>query len=192
MDSEKLGAADLGEETVVNFMWDNLFRDGDKNKPLRELLKKNVLFQDLNMAQLDLVEKIVNVRHYRPGESIFRQGEIGVGMYMILKGSVNIFVEELDVATGTAAANHVTLLSAGDFFGEMTLVEHDSRRSASASAQEETTLIGFFKPDLIEVVERSPTIGVKILMRLGEVLATRLRQTTVRITELKKDRKHSS
>jgi CRP-like cAMP-binding protein len=190
MDSEDFDFADFREEIVVNYMWDNLFRDRDKNKPLRELLKKNVLFQDLNFAQISMIEKIVNVRHYRPGEPIFRQGEVGVGMYMILSGTVNIFVEELDVSTGSPTANHVTLLKAGDFFGEMTLVEHESRRSASASAQEETTLIGFFKPDLIEVVERSPTVGVKILMRLGEVLATRLRKTTVRITELKKDRKH--
>lgn len=189
MDSKDFRAANFREENVVNFMWDNLFRDRDKNKPLRELLKKNILFQDLNLPQLAMVEKIVNVRHYRPGEPIFRQGEVGVGMYMILKGTVNIFVEEIDVSSGTPSANHITLLKAGDFFGEMTLVEHESRRSASASAQEETTLIGFFKPDLIEVVERNPTVGVKILMRLGEVLATRLRQTTVRITELKKDRK---
>jgi len=168
-------------------MWDNLFRDRDKNKPLRELLKKNMLFQDLTASDLTMIEKIVNVRHYRPGESVFRQGEVGVGMYMILSGTVNVFVEELDVVTGSANTTHVTLLKAGDFFGEMTLVENESRRSASTTAQEESVLIGFFKPDLIEIVERNPTAGVKILMRLGEVLATRLRQTTTRITEMKKD-----
>lgn len=173
----------------MNYMWDNLFRDRDKNKPLRELLKKNILFQDLNPAEISMMEKIVNVRHYRPGESIFRQGEVGVGMYMILSGMVNVFVEELDLATGNPSTTHVTLLKAGDFFGEMTLVEHESRRSASTTAQEESILIGFFKPDLIEIVERNPSAGVKVLMRLGEVLATRLRQTTARITEMKKDKR---
>jgi CRP-like cAMP-binding protein len=170
-------------------MWDNLFRDRDRKKPLRELLKKNFLFQDLSASEISMIEKIVNVRHYHPGEAIFRQGEVGAGMYMIFSGVVNVFVEELDIATGAPNISHVTLLKAGDFFGEMTLVEQESRRSASTKAQEECTLIGFFKPDLIEVVERNPSAGVKILMRLSEVLATRLRQTTNLITKMKKEQR---
>lgn len=174
---------------MVNYVWENLFRENDKDQNLRQSLKKNVLFQDLNFAELKLVEKIVNLRHYRPGETIFKQGEVGVGMYIIVSGVVNIYVEELQAHTGSPYTTHVTQLKAGDFFGELALVENEGRRSASATAHEESQLIGFYKPDLIEIVERNPTAGVKILMRLGEVLGTRLRQTTNRITELKKESK---
>jgi len=172
---------------VINYVWENIFRDQDKHQNLRQKLKQNILFQDLNFPELSLVEKIVNVRHYRPGEHIFKQGEVGVGMYIIISGIVNIYVEELQATTGAAYTTHVTQLKAGDFFGELALVENEGRRSASATAHEETVLIGFYKPDLIEIIERSPSGGVKILMRLGEVLGARLRQTTARITELKKE-----
>ena len=172
---------------MVNFVWDNLFRNRGEKQDLRESLKQNILFQDLNFSELTLVQNIVNIRHYRPGETVFRQGEVGVGMYILVSGVVNIYVEEMLAQTSSAVTTHVTQLKAGDFFGELALVENEGRRSASATAHEESLLIGFYKPDLIEIIERSPSAGVKILMRLGEVLGTRLRQTTARITELKKE-----
>lgn len=174
---------------MVNFIWDNLFIDSNETQNIRGNLKKNILFQDLQFNELRLVQNIVNIRHYRPGENIFKQGEVGVGMYIIISGVVNIYVEELQAQTSSPVTTHVTQLRAGDFFGELALVENEGRRSASASAHEESLLIGFYKPDLMEIIERSPSAGVKILLRLGEVLGTRLRQTTARITELKKDYK---
>lgn len=176
---------------MVNYVWENLFRDKNKTDNLRHKLKQNILFQDLNFNELRLVEHIINVRHYRPGEPIFKQGEVGVGMYIIASGVVNIYVEELQATTNASMTTHVAQLKTDDFFGELALVETEGRRSASATAHEESVLIGFYKPDLMEIVERNPSAGVKILMRLGEILGTRLRQTTSRITELKKDSRKS-
>lgn len=171
---------------MVDFIWDNIFRNIGREGGIRSKLKENILFQDLSANELRLLENIINVRHYRPGEVIFRQGEVGVGMYIIVSGVVNVYVEELQTQNAELKTTHVTQLKASDFFGELALVEENSRRSASATAHEETVLIGFFKPDLMELVERNASAGVKILLRLGEVLGTRLRQTTSRITELKK------
>ncbi|NJM10327.1 MAG: hypothetical protein HC883_05575 [Bdellovibrionaceae bacterium] len=46
-------------------------------------------------------------------------------------------------------------------------------------------LIGFFRPDLFEILDRQPATGVKILLRLSEVLGRRLKETTLKVTELK-------
>jgi CRP/FNR family cyclic AMP-dependent transcriptional regulator len=170
----------------MDFIWDNLFKGRQENTSLTDSLKANMLFQDFNFFELKLLENIVNVRKYRTGESIFRQGDVGVGMYIIMSGSVNIYVEELQANSGELKTTHITQLKTGDFFGELALVEEEGRRSASASAQTDCELAGFFKPDLIEVINRNPTAGVKILKRLGEVLGIRLRQTTSKITEMKK------
>ena len=133
----------------------------------------------------------VNVRTYRRGENIFRQGDVGVGMYILISGAVNIYVEDMQVQTSASVSTHVTQLKAGDFFGELALVEDEGKRSATSSAHADSVLIGFFKPDLLEIVQRNPNAGVKILTRLGEVLGTRLRQTTARISEMKKEVKKS-
>lgn len=172
----------------MSYLWENLFRKDARERSLAQKLSENILFQDLSARELKLVENIVNLRTYRPGEVIFRQGDAGVGMYIISKGSVNIYVEEMDPATTQVTSSQVTVLREGDFFGDLALVDPNNRRSASAVAGEETLLIGFFKPDLVEISQRSPSAGVKILWRLGEVIGVRLRETTAKISELKKDR----
>jgi CRP/FNR family transcriptional regulator, cyclic AMP receptor protein len=170
----------------MDFVWENLFRKNRKELTLTQKLKENILFQDLSSSELKLIENIVNLRSYRPGETVFRQGEIGVGMYIIKNGAVNIYVEELNSTSGEIKNSLVTTLKEDDFFGDLALVEENGRRSATAVASVETNLIGFFKPALLEITARNPSAGVKILMKLGEVLGTRLKETTQRITEMKR------
>jgi len=169
---------------MTDFMWDNFFRRNQNEKDLARVLQKNFLFQDLNALELHLVERIVNIRHYQPGEVVFRQGDVGVGMYIITKGVINIYVEEIIPETGAQKMTHITQLKQSEFFGDLALVENNGLRSASAVAQQECELISFFKSDLLEVTNRNPTAGVKILLRLSEILGTRLRQTTTRLSEL--------
>jgi CRP/FNR family cyclic AMP-dependent transcriptional regulator len=171
---------------MVDFQWENLFEKSKREKTLGQKLRENVLFQDLSKSELKLVQNIVNIRSYRPGENIFRQGEVGVGMYIISSGVVNIYVEEIDPDNSEMKTNLVTQLKEGSFLGDMALVEPDSRRTATAVAQEDCVLIGVYKPDLIEISDRNPSAGIKILWRLGEVLATRLKETTHRISEMKR------
>ncbi len=177
---------------MVNYLWENIFRRGPKESDLEMILSENYLFRVLSKAELAFVKSLVHLRLYRPGEPIFRQGELGVGMYIIVKGHVNITVEDLRVVDESQQNVFVTRLGRGDFFGEIALVEQTGRRTASASAADEVSLLGFFKPDLAEIVERNPRTGVKILTRLGEVLGRRLKETAERFTEVKRELKEMS
>lgn len=169
----------------MNFMWENLFRRSDQSQEVFEALRQSFVFQTLSKQELRFVQDTVHVRGFKAGEAVFRQGEVGVGLYIILRGSLDIFVDhpvEEDVPPRT---HLVTRLRGGDFLGELSLVENNSRRTATAIAAEDSVLIGFFKPDLLEILERQPATGVKILFRLSEVLGRRLKETTIRVTELK-------
>lgn len=136
---------------------------------------------------MDFVKELVHVRHYKSNEAIFRQGEIGVGMYIIGRGTVDILVE--DTLLESDEPTHVTRLSQGDFLGELSLVEDNSRRSATALSVNDTMMVGFFRPDLEEIIERNPSTGAKICFRLSQVLGRRLKGTSEKITELKKQLK---
>ncbi len=183
---QKIGNHDnLGEKFVIQIMWDNLFKGDKRKKTIFTALKGNILFQDLSDSQVTLLQNLVNVRHYRAGEVVFHQSEIGVGMYIIVSGSVDIFVEEVAAQQLDIKQNFVTHLIEGDFFGEMALVEEAGKRTASVVCREDCVLVGFFKPDLFEIINRSPETGVKILFRLSQVLATRLAETTAMIKSLK-------
>jgi CRP/FNR family cyclic AMP-dependent transcriptional regulator len=170
---------------MVNFIWENLFRPEEKEKSLRALLNENYLFQDLGSKDLRFVMDIVHVRNYHATEIIFRQGEVGVGMYIVMKGSVDIIIDEN--AHGEINESYITQLNAGDFFGELALLEDNGKRTATARAREESVLVGFFKPDLMEVMERNPPLGVKLTFRLGEILGRRLKETTNKVTQLKNE-----
>lgn len=175
----------------MNNLWENVFKKDNKSRTIQKALSDNILFRTLNKSELKHIEQIIHERHYRAGEAIFNQGDVGVGMYIILKGSVDISVLDLDPSKdGTAREVFVTRLEKDDFFGELSLVEDNGSRSATARAAEETALLGFFKPDLLELLERQPAVGVKVVFRLAEVLGQRLKDTTEKITRLKTELKH--
>lgn len=173
---------------MVNFIWENYFRKDAAEQTELEVLRNAYIFGSLTQKELRFLKETVHVRTYRPGEIVFRQGELGIGMYIVVKGAIEIFVENLDEA-GETQTLFVTRLTNGDFLGELSVIETNSRRTATAVATEETTLIGFFKPDLMEIIERQPATGIKIVLRLGEVLGRRLKETTTKVTELKRELK---
>lgn len=166
------------------FLWVDLFsRKSESEITVLSTLKSNQLFMKLTPRELSYVSKIVHIRVYEPNEPVFKQSEKGLGMYMIAKGAIDI-----RVCTANSGDEEllVTTLQVGSFFGELALVDTDNRRTASAYAQGATTLIGFFKPDLLEIIERKPETGVKILFQLSKVLGRRLNETTESLTTLKR------
>lgn len=78
----------------------------------------------------------------------------------------------------------VATLEDGSFFGEVALVEQDSRRSATVISLGKSRILGFFKPDLMKILDSKPTMGVKILVQLSMILGKRLSMTTAKMAEL--------
>lgn len=172
----------------MNYLWDNIFKKLERQQDIATILSNNILFRNLSRKELKFIENIIHIRKFRAGEIIFRQNETGVGMYIIVKGTVDIsIIDDIFLERDKEKEVVVTRLEPGDFFGELSLIEEVSKRSASATAAEDTVLIGFFKPDLLEILERSPSTGVKVIFRLAEVLGRRLKETTEKITQLKKE-----
>jgi CRP/FNR family cyclic AMP-dependent transcriptional regulator len=188
MDSGKRLDDDEWRGPFLNFLWENIFKRLEREQDISSVLSNNILFRNLTKQELRFIEKIIHIRKYRAGEIIFRQNELGVGMYIIVKGRVEIsIIDDILLERDKEKDVVVTVLETGDFFGELSLVEDTSKRSATATASEDCVLVGFFKPDLLEVLERSSDTGVKVVFRLAEVLGRRLKETTDKISQLKKE-----
>jgi CRP/FNR family cyclic AMP-dependent transcriptional regulator len=149
-------------------LYQNLFPKSDVD-PIRKLLMSNPIFKDLGILELSLVQKIVHERNFKANETVYSQGERGVGMYMILSGEIEIF--ENGKSTGVK-------LGTGSFFGELSLSDNEglTRRPTTVIATLDSRLLGFYKPDLEEIITRSPAAGVKILQGLNQVLQKRLQK----------------
>jgi CRP-like cAMP-binding protein len=157
--------------------WTNIFkRQKVVEESIFSVLKRIPVFQDLTYKELKAVERILHRRTYKTDEVIFREYEPGVGMYIIEEGKVNITLGKENKL--------LVLLSNGDFFGEMALIL-EGQRTASAIASEPTKLLGFFQPDLFNLLETNPRLGNKILQRLSQMIAERLRLSTIENRQLK-------
>jgi CRP/FNR family cyclic AMP-dependent transcriptional regulator len=171
---------------MVQYLWENVLRRSRDETNIFNFLKDSFLFKDLSPSEVEFLAHIVHIRHYEPGEKIFKQGDPGVGMYLIFNGSIDIIMHDPSFEPNAAESQEIfiTRLEKGDFFGELSLIEEPSFRSASAVSINQSTLIGFFKPDLLQIIQRNPSTGNKISLRLAEILGKRLRETTEKVTEL--------
>lgn len=99
-------------------------------------------------------------------------------MYVIEEGEVKIVFRN-----GVGGKKELALLGKGDFFGDLSLLD-ESPRSATAISSIGSKIIGFFRPDLVSLLSRSPKLGTKILFKLGEVIGTRLRVSNEQLAKL--------
>src|SRR5215472_308388 len=159
-------------------IWGNVFRIGTQKESLAGILQNIPLFQELTPRELRILERVVHARTYEAGEPVFVETEPGAGMYVIRSGRV-------DVVLKYKSPNPLILaeLEPGDFFGEMALLG-DTSRSATALARERSELIGFFHPDLIEIINLHPSMGAKISIGLAKTLADRLRYTNTQLRDI--------
>jgi CRP-like cAMP-binding protein len=152
-------------------IWSNIFRLGTHKESLAETLQNIPLFRDLSPKELRILEGVVHIRTYAAGEPVFVETEPGAGMYVIRSGRVDIVLQYKSEKQLLLAE-----LVAGDFFGEMALLG-DTTRSATAVARERSELIGFFHPDLIDIIDLHPGMGAKVSLALAKTVAERLRYT---------------
>jgi CRP/FNR family cyclic AMP-dependent transcriptional regulator len=163
-----------------NALWKNFFSQrGIREGSTEEVLSKVPAFANLAPRELKEVAAIVHKREYRTGEPVFYQGDPGLGMYIVQDGEVSIMLMGKD-----GNERELTVLSDGDFFGELALLD-ESTRSANAICKSDCLLIGFFRPDLFELVEKNTTLGIKIVLKLAEIVAQRLRQTDKELAKVK-------
>mgnify|MGYP001774057981 CR=1 FL=1 len=160
--------------------WANIFKGKKKRDEMVESILKEVpAFSHLERKEIELLASIVHKREYKKGEYIFYQGDPGLGMYIIQEGEVLIQYTDPD-----GNKKDLAILKDGDFFGEIALID-ESPRSASAICKTDCHIIGFFRPDLFEIIERHPKLGIKIVLKLAEIIAERLRRTNQEVTRLK-------
>lgn len=163
------------DTSTVDSFWGNIFRQSDEES-VYTLLREIPLFDELSRGELSSVKSILHRREYAPGEVLFHQGNPGVGMYIIQEGTIEIVYEP----TGDTLAE----LRDGDFFGELALL-NETPRSATAIARTESVLYGLFRPDLLGLVERDPSLGVQLLLRMSQVISERLIQTNEQVQKLR-------
>lgn len=160
-------------------VWRNIFSGKSIQAGSTESVLSGVpAFADLSARELRGVAAIVHKREYKAGEPVFYEGDPGLGMYIIREGEVSIRIAENE-----GQDKELAVLSDGDFFGELALLD-EAPRSATAICRTDCSLIGFFRTDLFELIEQKSDLGIKIVLRLAEILAVRLRKADRELSKI--------
>lgn len=135
-----------------------------------DVLKSLQMFRYLSYKELVRIMNISQTEDYESGEYVFREGEEGSDMYVVLSGMVRLDKGDVTVAEMTR----------GQHFGEMALVDR-SRRSLSVIAATKSRLISIKRTDFYAVIKKEPPLAVKLLWSFVQVLTERLRKTTTEL-----------
>ena len=136
------------------------------------------LFQGFERSELERLVGRGHVIHFAQGATLFREGEHGGGLYVVLAGSVRI-----TKAVPDRGEEAMAVAPAGDFFGEMALID-DLPRSATAVAVGDCRVFFLKKEDFLDLTYADPTLGSKVLLALCRTFSRRLRETTDKINAL--------
>ena len=142
-----------------------------KNNEL-SLLRQVELFQGIDGAELQLIAEEMTERLYADGEVVFREGDAGDELFMLLSGIMHVYVER---DNNVISYNR---LQAGEFFGEMALLE-DVPRSAIVQAEAPSTCLTLSRQGFMDLMNRHPQTVFKIM----KGLVPRLRRTNVQLQE---------
>ena len=134
----------------------------------------------LSAAEMKLLATFSTEERFREGSVIFREGERGDKLYIILDGRVRI--SKFIPGVGEEA---LAVLDRGDFFGEMSLID-DKARSADGKAHEgDATVLSIDRATLNEILSMDPHASLQFLNLLCRMISRRLREINEKIVQWK-------
>jgi CRP/FNR family cyclic AMP-dependent transcriptional regulator len=148
--------------------------------------RKLYLFQDLEESEIQLVVSRTIPREFPCGAVIIQEGEAGDSLFIMQAGEVEITKQLTLVLDEDTPKERVFIrLKAenGVYFGEMALLENETR-SATVTALTDCSLLELHQKDFLDLIGKNPAMGVKLLLRLAQVLSRHLRKTNQDVVKL--------
>jgi CRP/FNR family cyclic AMP-dependent transcriptional regulator len=127
-------------------------------------LEKVPLFAGCSDPDRYDIAQVAHLLQFDDGEVILPQGEEGLGFYLLLSGSARIVRNGVEVA----------LVEAGDFFGEVALLE-GRPRTADVVSVGRAVCLGILRSDFKTLLVRQPRLAMKIIEEEGNRLPPELR-----------------
>lgn len=134
----------------------------------RELFREQ---KGLSPLEINFLATLSKEMKFAPDEYIFREGEEGDRLYVVLEGRVMISKEIVD-----AGEEALAFLERGDYFGEMALID-DQPRSADARAHSDGAVVLTISSEVLEgILDIQKVSSLRLLKLLCRLVAKRLRE----------------
>lgn len=124
-----------------------------------EALQRVPLFADLSLRELRQIARLFKERSFSAGEAAIQEGSGGAAFFVIQSGEAEVIIRGKKKAT----------LKAGEFFGEISLID-DGPRMASIMAATDMVCYGLTYWDFRPVVKANGVLGWKLLQQMAKML----------------------
>ncbi len=149
----------LGESSAVQF--------GDPER-VAQILGETPYFYYLTPPEMQKVLQMAVPQHCEEGEVIIADDEDNDRLFLILDGSVSL----------SLSGEQVSVLTVGDYFGEMALIDaqDDHETSLQAQALEDASFLTIGRDPFVNLFQQDQDLALKLLWNFAQVFASRLQQ----------------
>jgi len=152
----------------------------DGKKTLEELIKSVEIFEGLETRDINKVLKVASGKKYTSDQVIFNEGDLGDCFFLIIEGKVKITKKVAE-----DKIEEVAILTAGDYFGEMSLLDGEPR-SATVTAATDSKLLEVKNSQFVKILMNDDNFARKVLWAFCTTFAKRLRRTNSLLSEFVK------
>ena len=133
--------------------------------------------QGLSGAELETLADFSAVKRYPGGTFLFREGDQGHEMYVVLEGQV--MISKFIPGGGEEA---LAILDRGDFFGEMSLIDGEPRSADAKAFKGPATVVTFDDETLGEIMAMDSRAARSFMVLLCRLICKRMREIDEKIT----------
>lgn len=136
------------------------------------------LFTGMTDEEIRRLSLLLRRRRYPQGSLVFREGEGGDALFIVLSGRILATALQND-----GSSRRVYEFVAGTFFGEMAIIE-EAPRSATCVALEDSELLVLLGTDFYRLVAENPRLANKLLLSIGMVMTSWLDESSKFLNDL--------
>lgn len=151
---------------------DHNFQDQKVGVAIVNLLRGLPVFEGLGDGELRKIARLFVQKLFRPGERIFNKGDSGKEAYVVMRGAVEIALEE--------GSKPIATIMNGQIFGELAFLD-GAERGAIASANQPSILLIIQRTAFNDLAQREPHLGMVVMRNIAMALSNRLRKTNLAV-----------
>lgn len=153
------------------------FQDQKIGVAIINLLRTLPIFGGLGDGELRKIARLFTQKLYRPGERVFNRGDASSEAYIVMRGQVDICLNE--------ESKPIATVSSGQILGELAFLD-GSPRTAMAVAAQASILLVVQRTAFSELVQREPHLGMVVMRNIAVDLSNKLRRANTALAPARK------
>jgi CRP-like cAMP-binding protein len=150
------------------------------------LLQHSALLEDFTLEELDTLGEAMLLIRAQPGQVLIAEGDAGDWLLLLLSGTVDVTKTTPAAGDDPDAADNQSRLGVtteGAVLGEMSMFDRDLRY-ATCTAIDAVEAAVLSRAAIGQLIRQHPGVGAKLMVKITQLLAQRLRNTSNRLVRL--------